>query len=193
MQALTKGLASRLWPAAVRQHTLCQLPLNVLSLPTNSRLPHVFEHIPTKTRWSLVAIFVSSIFVSLAAAPALASAQAPTRSTKDRVYSAAQAAEGRDIYDGRCKSCHTAISHTGPPFRANWDKRPLSDLWDYILEKMPKDAPGTLETDEYTKVLAYILRMNGMPAGAEDLTSDKKVLKAIRIDAPAVKSSHEIH
>lgn len=110
------------------------------------------------------------------------------RSTRDRVYSSSQAAEGRDIYDGRCKSCHTAISHTGPPFRTNWDKRPLSDLWDYILEKMPKDAPGTLETDEYTKVLAYILRMNGMPAGSDDLPSDKKALKAIRIDAPVAKA-----
>ncbi|MEP6835124.1 MAG: c-type cytochrome [Gemmatimonas sp.] len=119
-----------------------------------------------------------------------ASAQAATRSTKDRVYSTSQAAEGRDIYDGRCKSCHTAISHTGPPFRANWDKRPLSELWDYILEKMPKDAPGTLDTDEYAKVLAYILRMNGMPAGTEDLPADKKLLKAIRIDAPVPKPSH---
>lgn len=127
------------------------------------------------------------------AVPSLLSAQAATRSTKDRIYSAAQANEGRDIYDGRCKSCHTAISHTGPPFRANWDKRPLSDLWDYILEKMPKDAPGTLDTDEYTKVLAYILRMNGMPAGQEELPSDKKLLKAIRIDAPVPKGSHQFH
>ena len=120
-----------------------------------------------------------------------ASAQAVGRSTKDRVYSAAQAAEGRDIYDGRCKNCHTAISHTGPPFRTNWDRRPLSDLWDYILEKMPKDAPGTLEEDEYAKVLAYILRMNGMPAGTEALPADKKLLRAIRIDAPVPKTSHQ--
>lgn len=128
------------------------------------------------------------VCASTAAAQGSAPAGGAVRSTKDRVYSSSQAAEGRDIYDGRCKSCHTAISHTGPPFRTNWDKRPLSELWDYILEKMPKDAPGTLETDEYAKVLAYILRMNGMPAGSEDLPSDKKVLKAIRIDAPVAKA-----
>ena len=130
-----------------------------------------------------------AVTTSLSAIPLLSiSAQAEVRSSKDRVYSAAQAADGRDIYDGRCKSCHTAVSHTGPPFRANWDKRPLSDLWDYIVEKMPKDAPGTLDPDEYAKVLAYILRMNGMPAGTEDLPADKKSLKAIRIDAPVPKS-----
>ncbi|MEP6779015.1 MAG: cytochrome c [Gemmatimonadaceae bacterium] len=122
-------------------------------------------------------------------APLAAHGQAAAaRSTKDRIYTAAQAAQGRDIYDGRCKSCHTAISHTGAPFRANWDKRPLADLYDYIFEKMPKDSPGTLSSDEYTLVLAYILRMNGMPAGQEDLPYDKNALKTIRIDAPAPKA-----
>ncbi|MGV3709516.1 MAG: c-type cytochrome [Gemmatimonas sp.] len=138
----------------------------------------------------------SKLAVSLALSAALVfiphavplSAQAAGRSTRDRVYSVAQANEGRDIYDGRCKNCHTAISHTGAPFRTNWDKKPLSDLWDYILEKMPKDAPGTLEQDEYVKVLAYILRMNGMPAGQDELPADKKLLKAIRIDAPVPKA-----
>lgn len=126
------------------------------------------------------------ILGALVSAPADAQ-PAPVRSTKDRVYSAAQAAEGRDVYDGRCKNCHTAISHTGAPFRANWDKKSLADLWDYMVEKMPKDAPGTLSEEEYTQVLAYVLRMNGMPAGTENLTSDRKLLKAIRIDAPVAK------
>ena len=134
--------------------------------------------------------YVSILLLSAAlSAPAGAQAGA-VRSTKDRVYSAAQAAEGRDIYDGRCKTCHTAISHTGAPFRANWDKKPLSDLYDYMVEKMPKDAPGTLSEDEYTQVLAYVLRMNGMPAGPDNLSPDRKVLKAIRIDAPIPKASN---
>ena len=149
--------------------------------------PSVFDHLSTKTCWSLLV----ATCLGLAVSSSSALAQSAGRSTKDRIYTSAQAAEGRDIYDGRCKSCHTAISHTGPPFRANWDKRPLSDLWDYILEKMPKDAPGTLDPDEYTKVLAYILRMNGMPAGQDDLSSDKKLLKTIRIDAPAAKAPNQ--
>jgi mono/diheme cytochrome c family protein len=113
---------------------------------------------------------------------------AQTRSTKDRVYSVSQASDGKDVYLGRCQSCHTAISHTGAPFRANWDKRPLSELLDYIVQKMPKDSPGTLTAEEYTQVLAYILRMNGMPAGPNDLPSDAAALKTIRIDAPIPKA-----
>ena len=133
------------------------------------------------------AIGVLAFLTAVGALPATVPGQA-ARSTKDRIYTALQAAQGRDIYDGRCKSCHTAISHTGPPFRANWDRRPLVELYDYMLEKMPKDAPGTLSSEEYTLVLAYILRMNGMPAGQDDLPSDKRALKAIRIDAPAPKA-----
>lgn len=134
--------------------------------------------------------FSCSAFLLVSAAlSASLNAQAATRSTKDRIYSLAQANEGRDVYDGRCKNCHTAISHTGAPFRANWDKKPLSELYDYMVEKMPKDAPGTLSEEEYTQVLAYVLRMNGMPAGSESLPGDRKLLKAIRIDAPVPKSN----
>ena len=139
-------------------------------------------------RFTTVTKLIAIAVIASAAEASVATAQSAARSTKDRIYSSAQAAQGRDVYDGRCKSCHTAISHTGPPFRANWDKRPLSDLFDYMLEKMPKDAPGTLSTEEYTQVLAYILRMNGMPAGPDELKSDKRALKAIRIDAPVARA-----
>jgi mono/diheme cytochrome c family protein len=137
------------------------------------------------TRCFTIAI---GLCATVAGARSLPAQPTAIRSTKDRVYSAAQALQGRDIYAGRCQSCHTAISHTGPPFRTNWDKRLLMELFDYMVEKMPKDSPGTLTTEEYTQVLAYILRMNGMPAGPDDLPSDKAALKAIRIDAPVPKS-----
>ncbi|GEM_PF-2091533 len=152
---------------------------------TLSLCPNLFE--PVLKRASHLAIVVLLV-TSLSSG---ATAQGgPGRSTKDRVYSAAQAAEGRDIYDGRCKNCHTAISHTGAPFRTNWDKKPLADLFDYMVEKMPKDAPGTLSEEEYAQVLAYVLRMNGMPAGTDALPSDRNALKAIRIDAPVAKASN---
>ncbi|MEP6766954.1 MAG: cytochrome c [Gemmatimonadaceae bacterium] len=145
----------------------------------------------------MLAIALVSVVPLASPLAAQADSSAATRSTNDRIYTAQQAAQGRDIYDGRCKSCHTAISHTGTPFRTNWDKRLLADLFDYINEKMPEDAPGTLSGGEYTLVLAYILSMNGMPAGQEELPADKKALKAIRIDAAAPKdtiavSSHRV-
>lgn len=107
-----------------------------------------------------------------------------TKSTVDGVYTRAQAKEGADVYAGMCQSCHTAASHTGPPFRNNWVGRPLSDLFTYMVNQMPKTEPGSLTDEQYTVVLAYMLRMNGMPAGRDKLSAKESLLKSIRIDLP---------
>ncbi len=117
--------------------------------------------------------------------PLVAQTPASARTTVDGVYTTAQAKRGADVYAGLCQSCHTAASHTGPPFRNKWVGRPLSDLFGYITQEMPKTEPGSLTMDDYTVVLAYMLRMNGMPAGRQKLTSDTKLLKAILINLPA--------
>jgi mono/diheme cytochrome c family protein len=106
------------------------------------------------------------------------------RSTTDGVYTSAQARQGADVYAGLCQSCHSAESHTGAPFRSKWVGRPLSDLFEYIRAEMPKTEPGSLSEEDYTLVLAYMLRMNGMPAGRRELTADSALLGAIRIALP---------
>jgi mono/diheme cytochrome c family protein len=106
------------------------------------------------------------------------------RSSRDSVYSVAQALAGKDLYAGRCASCHSVVSHTGVPFRNNWNGRPLFDLFVFIRDKMPKNDPGSLGNDEIIIAMSYILKMNGMPAGEAELTDDPDSLKAIRIDAP---------
>ena len=116
-------------------------------------------------------------------------AQAATQTTRDGIFTAAQAAPGRDLYLGLCQSCHTAISHTGAPFKEHWVGKPLSDLMTYILTLMPKSAPGTLEPDDAAMLLAYILKLNGMPAGEGTLTADRDQLKQIRIELTGPKSA----
>ena len=101
--------------------------------------------------------------------------------TKSGVYTAQQAARGRDVYAGNCRSCHTAESHTGPAFTAKWNRRPLSDLYVYIRDQMPKSAPGSLSEDEYADVLAYVLKMNRMPPGQKELPPDSAAINRIRI------------
>ena len=98
------------------------------------------------------------------------------------VYTAEQAARGRDIYAGNCRSCHTAESHTGATFNAIWNRRSLAELFAFIRERMPKNDPGSLSAQEYADVLAYLLRMNRMPAGQMELSSDSSALKGIRIE-----------
>lgn len=109
--------------------------------------------------------------------------------TRDGVFTAAQAAQGRDLYLGLCQSCHTAISHTGAPFKEHWVGRPLADLMSYILTQMPKSAPGTLEPDDAAMLLAYILKLNGMPAGSATLAAEPAQLKQIRIELSTSKPS----
>lgn len=115
-------------------------------------------------------------------------AKSPSRAdsltTKSGVYTAEQAARGRDVYAGNCKNCHTPESHTGAVFNATWNKRSLSELYTYIRDRMPKNDPGSLESQEYADVLAYVLRLNRMPAGQRELPADSAAIKRIRIDLP---------
>jgi mono/diheme cytochrome c family protein len=129
------------------------------------------------------------------ALPGVAAAQdAPAdsaRSTRAGVYTAGQAARGREIYELSCVSCHTAASHAGPVFAAKWDRHPLWDLYRYVSESMPKSEPGSLTERQYIRVMAYLLKMNGMPAGTEELTGDSLALKKIRIELKPTDPSQQ--
>jgi mono/diheme cytochrome c family protein len=111
------------------------------------------------------------------------------RTTRAGVYTAAQAARGSEIYALNCASCHTAATHAGPGFAAKWSGRPLAELYRYVNQEMPKQDPGILSPQEYTLVLAYLLRMNGMPAGPEELPADPARLEKIRIDLKPTRDS----
>ena len=101
--------------------------------------------------------------------------------TRKGVYTEEQASRGRDIYAGNCRSCHSPETHTGATFDAIWNKRSLAELFGFIRERMPKNAPGSLSDQEYADVLAYLLKMNRMPAGQSELPPDSASMKSIRI------------
>jgi len=105
-----------------------------------------------------------------------------SRSTMAGVYSVPQARLGGDVYALACRSCHAPESHAGPVFKSSWGGRLLSELVQYVRENMPKNEPGSLTADEYAQVTAYLLKLNGMPAGDEDLSTDLVALTKIRIE-----------
>jgi len=115
-------------------------------------------------------------------APRASEAQS-TKSTTQGVYTVAQAAKGKNVFNGACLGCHTTATHMGPAFETKWFGRPLWELYGYLSNLMPKSAPGTLTEDEYVWVTAYILKLNGMPAGKVELSAEPNWLKAVRIDA----------
>jgi len=129
---------------------------------------------------------VRSLVTVLLAIPVTAAAQSSApdsiRSTRAGVYSEDQSARGREIYALNCMSCHTPASHAGPEFTAKWDGRLFWDLYQFVRESMPKSEPGSLTAREYLSVLAYLLKMNGMPAGPDELPVDSTGLARIRID-----------
>jgi mono/diheme cytochrome c family protein len=133
------------------------------------------------------------ITLGILAIPARTAAQQAAsdsiRTTRAGVYTAAQAVQGFGTYQLICVSCHTQASHSGPVFVAKWEGRLLWDLFRYVSESMPKSEPGSLTPEEYAGVVAYLLRMNGMPGGPSEIPTDSIALKRIRIELTAKRDS----
>lgn len=114
------------------------------------------------------------------------------QSTMSGVYTAPQAARGEETYMGVCVSCHPAGTYKTAAFKANWKGRPLADLFDQVREKMPKNDPASLSQEEYIQVVAYLLKINGVPAGEADLPADSDALRKIRIEMPGDEKQESI-
>jgi hypothetical protein len=141
----------------------------------------------TKTLgWTLV---VSTCILGVMSSAGMAQSSHPNgqRSTGQGVYSREQWMRGRDVYAGLCAGCHPAITHVGPMFTTSWAGKKLSDLFGFLRERMPKNDPGSLSEQEYVDVMSYMLRLNGMPSGVEELPADSVALTKIRIDSSRVK------
>lgn len=112
------------------------------------------------------------------------------RTTLDGVYTLAQANAGKDLFAIACQSCHTPTFHATPAFRSKWSGRTLGELFGYMRREMPQADPGGMTNAEYLDVLAYMLRINGMPTGGAPLAGDSASLHRIklRLEPPAPTS-----
>jgi mono/diheme cytochrome c family protein len=113
---------------------------------------------------------------------AAASKGPPPTSTLVGVYTNEQAGRGKEVYAGSCKSCHSATSHTGATFAKWWKGKQLSELFNFIATRMPKNDPGSLAIEDVADVTAYLLKMNAMPVGLGELPPDADSLKKFRIE-----------
>jgi mono/diheme cytochrome c family protein len=101
--------------------------------------------------------------------------------TATGVFTAAQAKRGEEVYYSICVSCHPKGTYTAPAFRDKWNGHLVSELFTFVSTQMPKEQPGTLDPQDYADVIAYLLKINGAPAGKAELPTDVKALKWIRI------------
>jgi mono/diheme cytochrome c family protein len=106
------------------------------------------------------------------------------------LYTEAQAARGEGIYEQYCAACHgvrlegnPAAPLTGAQFRSRWEdgRHTLDDLYFIIRSLMPNNAPGSLSKAQYADVVAYVLKVNGYPAGATELVPNAAAMKAVTL------------
>ena len=145
-------------------------------------------------------IIAAAIGIALVAPAAVAAQEASgeagqTVSVWEGVFTEAQARRGREIYPGPCGSCHGRALDGAPDdpdmlptpplarakFLRDWDGIALSALFAYTRTTMPENNPGFLADEEYVDIIAYMLSVGGLPAGADELEPDPPSLARVVI------------
>jgi glucose dehydrogenase len=122
--------------------------------------------------WVAFAVATASETITLTSyAPA-----APTgNGATPAIYSDVQASRGEATFQKSCATCHSQTGW-GPPLRgsafwSSWDGKPARSLYSTIISSMPPDEPGSLTEKTVVDTVAYIFRMNRLPAGDKEITS----------------------
>ena len=114
-------------------------------------------------------------------------------------YTKDQATAGQAVFDQTCSICHgqhlegkAGPALSGQQFLSvsQFQKLTAEYLYKFMSKQMPANAPGSLSKAQYLDVLAYILEVNGYPAGSQKLTADDQMLSQIKIE-PTGKSQGE--
>lgn len=109
-------------------------------------------------------------------------------------YTEAQAAEGAALYKGACAMCHgdNLMGSFEVPaligrFAAHWSNGSIGALFEYVSSAMPQMAPGSLAPEDNARIVAFLLKANGMPAGTNPLPTNPALLKRIKFETAAAK------
>ncbi|WP_417566559.1 c-type cytochrome [Marinobacter sp.] len=104
-------------------------------------------------------------------------------------------AQGKEVFQAQCQSCHGADGQSGPMDRLAGGQGTLAGespvktvgsywpyattLYDYVHRAMPFNSPQSLSPDETYAVTAYVLYLNGIVK--EDATLDADSLPEIKM------------
>ena len=150
------------------------------------------QHIAYDPLWTMTAPAVKSVVVAivvLCAAGAGAAARGQTAaSIWDGVYTDAQATRGGARYKASCATCHSEdlLGASGPAlvgesFMQRWNGNSVNDMLVTLRQTMPQDSPDSLGTPGYLDVIAFLLKSNSVPPGANELAGEASALQRIRI------------
>lgn len=104
-------------------------------------------------------------------------------STVGGVFTDAQAERGKDVMWTLCAECHEDADFQGG-FLRSWTGATVRSLFEEIRATMPDDSPSSLKTTEYVDVIAYMFKLNGLPAGGEEMGPEPDALARIMIALP---------
>ncbi len=121
---------------------------------------------------------------SASAAEPRSAAQSSGGSLLEGVFTPAQASRGERTFSDVCAACHDTGEFSGGRFRISWVGRPVGDLFDTISTLMPEADPGSLSPAEYAAIVAYLLQVNGYPAGDAALPTNQRALGQLEIVSP---------
>lgn len=130
---------------------------------------------------------LATLFIAIAALPAQAQSNGSgaQKTIWDGVYTEAQATRGEAMAQKSCGSCHSSTDWKGAGFIVGWSGRSVGDLHTHLRTTMPFDSPGNLTAQQYTDIVAYMLKLNDVPAGETELPSDDDGLSRIGVTRQA--------
>jgi polar amino acid transport system substrate-binding protein len=99
------------------------------------------------------------------------------------LYTDAQATQGAIFYFQNCGMCHGPLldgqrgGYPGPALKGADFADPsydfhVDEIFRFVAKLMPAQQPGSLSDEQNVKIMAFILKQNGYPAGARELTYD---------------------
>lgn len=108
------------------------------------------------------------------------------KTVREAVYTEAQAARGKKVYEANCVTCHLPdldgsanpdASARGAPlvgsrFVQDFGESKVSALFNKMKRDMPSGRPGTLTDQKYLDATAFVLQRNRFPAGTTELTEE---------------------
>jgi mono/diheme cytochrome c family protein len=101
------------------------------------------------------------------------------------MYTEDQATAGLEVFTKVCSECHEKKDMTSADFKTKWGGRPLLELYELVRTTMPDGNPGSLSRTEYANAMAYVLKLNGLPAGAAAIMPDSVAMSAAKVVFPA--------
>ncbi len=96
-------------------------------------------------------------------------------------FADAQATRGEAVFEASCANCHQTEKFIGTTFVDEWNDRRVGDFYQLVRNTMPVDDPGGLKEHEYLDVVAYLLKANHSPKGADSLSTDTTVMRGRKI------------